>query len=102
MTMPKISKNKILIIALLVVAGVGYWLFKPEAAPDPLTSSQTGITGTIGQELVVELNRLKALQNISGDIFQDPTFVSLQDFTQIVVPQPLGRNNPFAPIGSSN
>ncbi len=103
MTMPKLSKNKILIIGLLVVAAVGYYLFKPDAAPeDPLVTSQSGITGSIGQELVIELNRLKALQNINDDIFKDPTFVSLQDFTQVVIPQPLGRNNPFAPIGTSN
>lgn len=95
----RISKNKILVVALIVVAVVGYYMFKgPEK--ENLTTVETGAPGTIGQELVVEINRLKALQNLEGKLFNDSAFVSLQDYTQTVMPQPLGRNNPFAPIGN--
>ncbi len=102
MQKPKIGKNKILIIALIVVAVVGFYIFKSSSpAQEPLTTTEVAGTGTVGQELTIELNRLRALRNIQGDIFQDPSFVSLKDFTQTVVPQPTGRSNPFAPIGSS-
>ncbi len=100
MKLPKLSKNKILMIGLIVVAVIGYYLFKPDAPPT-LTTTESGVTGTIGQELVIELNRLKGLQNISGQIFTDPSFISLQDYTQTVIAQPLGRSNPLAPIGSN-
>ena len=99
MSLPKISKNKILLIGLIIVAVVGYYMFKGKGEP-PLTTVETGAPGTIGQELVVELNRLRGLQNVGSEIFKTPSFISLQDFTQTVVAQPLGRSNPLAPIGS--
>jgi hypothetical protein len=102
MTIPKLSTNKILIIGLLLVAGVGAYLFLGKSEEPPLTTTEDGVSsGTIGQELVVELTRLRGLQNIRGDIFKDPVFMSLQDYTQTVVAQPLGRSNPFAPIGGN-
>lgn len=98
--MPKINKNILLIIALLVVVVGGYFLFmSKDSEPAPLTETQVGADGPIGQEIVVELNRLRALQNISTDIFKNAAFASLKDYTQVVVPQPVGRPNPFAPIG---
>ena len=100
MKIPKLSKNKILIIALVVVAIVGFLMFRGSGEEESLTTVQTGLTGTIGQELVIEINRLRALQNIEGKIFKDPVFVSLEDYTQSVVPQPVGRSNPLAPIGT--
>jgi|CXWK01.1.fsa_nt_gi hypothetical protein len=98
MKLPKIGKNQILLIALAVVGVVAYFMLSGGSDP-ALTTSESGVTGTIGQELVVELNRLKSLQNIRLDVLKDPAFVSLQDYTQYVVPQPLGRPNPLAPIG---
>ena len=98
MKLPKIGKNQILLIGLVVVAIVGYFMLRGGSDP-ALTTSESGLSGTIGQELVIELNRLKSLQNIRLDVLKDPAFVSLQDYTQYVVPQPLGRANPLAPIG---
>lgn len=100
MTMPKINKNILLAIALLIVAVVGYFLFmSKDSEPAPLTETQVGAEGPIGQEIVIELNRLRTLQNISTDIFKSSAFASLKDYTQVVVPQPVGRPNPFAPVG---
>lgn len=98
---PTISKNKVLLIALVIVAVVGFYFFtRGEEAP--LTTTVVGGgSGTIGQELIIELNRLKALRSIKRDIFLDNAFISLEDFTQEVVAQPVGRDNPFAPIGSN-
>lgn len=99
MKIPKLSKNVVLLIALVIVAIVGFFLFSGDSEPS-VVSVQAGGAGGIGQELVIELNRLKALQNIDTGIFKDPAYVSLQDFTQSVVVQPLGRVNPFASVGS--
>jgi hypothetical protein len=99
MTLPKLNKNIVLLIALVVVAAVGFFLFSG-SSDTPITTVQAGGAGGVGQELVIELNRLKALQNIDTSIFKDSSYVSLQDFTQSVVVQPLGRVNPFAPVGS--
>lgn len=99
MTLPKLNKNKVLLIALVIVAVVGFYLFKGKGTP-PVATTQAGGAGGVGQELVIELNRLRALQNINTDIFKDPAYTSLQDYTQSVIAQPVGRVNPFAPIGS--
>lgn len=99
MKMPKFSKNTVLIIAILIVIVAGYFTFKSgkkEQAASTIIPSKP----FVGQELVIELNRLKALQNLNTAIFSDPVFTSLRDYTQPVPPQPLGRANPFAPIGS--
>ncbi len=85
--------------ALAVVAVVGYFLFKP-SPEESLTTTEAGLTGTIGQELVIELNRLKGLQNVGDGLLKDKSFVTLHDYTQTVLAQPLGRSNPLAPIGN--
>ncbi len=100
MKMPKLSKNTILVLALIVVGIVGYYIFASRGGTSaPLTQVESGLSDPIGQQIVVELNRLRALQNINADFFKDPAFASLRDYTQVVVPQPVGRGNPFAPVG---
>lgn len=98
----KIGRNKILLIGLIVVAVGGYYVFKVGSSTSaPLTTVESGSAeaDTISQKLVIELNRLKGLRNVDNKLLKDPAFNSLQDYTQSVVPQPLGRSNPFAPIG---
>ncbi len=102
MTLPKINKNILLIVALVVIIGAAYFTFFRDPAPEEgLVSVETNpaLSG-VGGELIIELNRLKALGTVNKDIFSDPVFVSLKDFTQVVEPEPLGRGNPFAPIGN--
>lgn len=99
--MPKINKNILLVGALVVVAAIAYFtFFTGEDTSNDLTSVEVNQNLGVGQELLIELNRLKALRAINKDIFTDPVFVTLEDYTEPVVPQPSGRTNPFAPIGS--
>lgn len=95
------NKNVLLIVALIIVVGVGFYMFTSPKSDSALTTTTGGMAGTpvVGQELVIELNRLKALKTVDTGFLSDPTFVSLQDFTEPVPPQPLGRANPFAPVG---
>lgn len=93
-----INKNILLLLTLVVLAVAGYFIFF-RGEEEPLTSTES--IPTVGGELVVELNRLKALRNIDGDLFKDPSFKTLVDITQPVTPQPLGRSNPFLPFGAN-
>lgn len=99
MTMPKINKNMILVVALVIVAIAGYFTFFGKSSTSSQLINVQPSTPAVGQELIVELNRLKSLRSINKDIFSNPVFVSLKDYTQTVTPQPFGRSNPFAPIG---
>ena len=53
----------------------------------------------MGREIVVLLNELQNI-NLDGSILDDPVFQSLIDFEQEVRAEPVGRNNPFDPIGT--
>lgn len=101
MKLPKVNKNIILVGGLVIVAVAGYFTFfaKEDTSNDLITTQQSQAS-SIGQQLILELNRLKSLSSVGKEIFTDPIFSSLKDFTQTITPQPYGRSNPFAPIGS--
>lgn len=99
--MPKINKNMLLVVGLIIVVIAGYFTFFKKSDPaNELTSVQASNVPAVGQELIIELNRLKSLRAVGKEIFSDSIFVSLKDFTQKINPQPYGRSNPFAPIGA--
>lgn len=54
----------------------------------------------VGKELLSLLLTLKSL-DLKEDIFADPAFRRLEDFSLELAPQPVGRSNPFAPFGAS-
>lgn len=83
-----------------MVAIVGYFTFTREPNIDQTITVMGDQGSAVGQELVIELNRLKALRNVSPALLSTPVFTSLLDFTQPVPMQPLGRLDPFAPVGS--
>lgn len=92
----------ILIVAAAAVIIGGWWLFS-----DTSTSSSTDILTTetlggennpAGQELVETLLALRTV-TLEGTIFSNPLFRGLKDFSISIMPEPVGRPNPFAPLG---
>lgn len=53
----------------------------------------------IERELLDELLRLRSIE-LDEALFGTPLFISLVDFSKPLVEQPVGRNNPFLPIGT--
>jgi hypothetical protein len=89
-------------IVVLLVGGVFYGLMR-DSTPEPLLTNEIVATGSptsdsADQQLVESLLTLRAV-SLSGTIFQDPAFRSLKDSGTGIVPEPIGRQNPFAPIG---
>lgn len=68
---------------------------KSVAQADVVTTSAS--SKAPGQEFVAQL---LAIQNIklNLDMFKDPVFRGLQNFSQPLKEQPIARKNPFAPI----
>jgi len=85
-------------IFVLTFVFVGFGVAKSEAEEDLLVSSNN--TGVTGNELLVLLLKIKSI-SLDGELFNDPIFEGLKDFSKEIAPQPVGRNNPFAPLGSS-
>lgn len=94
-------KNKIVILVLVgvVLAGVVWYSFMRDTGAAPLlkTEDLTQANG-VDSDVVAILLQLRAV-SLAGTIFTDPVFRSLQDFGSEIVPEPVGRQNPFAPLG---
>lgn len=90
----------VLIIATVVFVGGAWYSLSQSGSAAPLLATETvTVGGTESQGLVGTLLALRAV-TLSGTIFSEPAFVSLQDFGTTIVPEPVGRDNPFAPVSS--
>ena len=95
------------LIAIIVIVGaVGYGLMQSNEPASPLLTSEIVPTGSpsadsADQELVASLLALRAV-TLNATIFQDPAFKSLQDYGTTIVPEPVGRENPFAPLSATS
>lgn len=94
-------KNIVLSVVIIAIAAAGYTiLFGKDGAGTALLTSQRSDADVIGVgEDVLDLLRQLRLIELDGTIFEDPAFQSLEDFSQELIPEPVGRDNPFAPIG---
>jgi hypothetical protein len=89
---------------IVVLCAVIFYVMSSSAPAAPILTS-SGTTGSPStdssdQQLVSTLLALRAV-TLSGTIFQDPAFISLVDFSTPIVPEPVGRDNPFAPLQAS-
>lgn len=101
-----ITQHKLLfiVIIVLVAGGVWYGLSQSGTAAPALSTSNadgsiaaTGSTAAADQDLVSTLLTLRSV-TLSGTIFTEAAFASLHDFSTTIIPEPVGRPNPFAPL----
>ena len=98
--MMSIFKNKMvmLVLAGVVLAGIVWYSFlRDKSAPVLLQTEDLTSATAVDSDIVEILLQLRAV-SLSGTIFTDPVFISLQDFGREIVPEPVGRPNPFAPL----
>lgn len=101
------SKKTKFLTGVLVAAGLifMYTLYSPsEKTQGNLSASLGGIDGSIpaktssaSDETLQTLVNLKSIK-IDTAFFKDKTFRGLIDFSVQLVPQEVGRSNPFAPL----
>ncbi len=93
-------KNSLIVVAVVLVAFVVYGIFFTPDRSNPLTVERTVRAGqsAVEQELIGLLLELRSI-TLDTDVFDDARFRSLEDFSQQIVAEPVGRENPFAPIG---
>lgn len=104
-----IIKKIVILLIVIVIGAVVYNVFFKSKAPVGNLSSSAPIatTGagsvtetTVGRELLATLLNLRTIK-LNDQIFTNPSFTSLQDFTITLVGLGNeGRPNPFAPIGT--
>lgn len=87
----------LILVVVVVLGGAGYAVMGGGA---PETATLTTSVPVSGPEagLVETLLALRAVK-LEGTIFTEPAFLQLQDYSTQIVPEPVGRANPFAPLG---
>lgn len=95
-------KTLLTIVVVVIIAFIGYSIFF-DAGNDGsvLTSQNTTTRGGGDNELLILLVNLRSI-TLNESLFNDPAFRNLVDFGQQLVPEPTGRQNPFAPVGSDS
>lgn len=88
----------IVIAAIVIAGGIWYTMRGEQKTPTVVTTQTAG--GTAERQVVDILLALRAV-TLTGTIFSDPAFKTLVDFGTQIVPEPVGRPNPFAPRGAS-
>ncbi len=95
-------KKAIIVIVVIIVAFVGYSLFSGGDNGGNVLTSQNPSAQTAGDnELLILLINLRSI-TLNESLFNDSAFKSLVDFGQQLIPEPIGRRNPFAPVGSDD
>ncbi|MCW9054443.1 MAG: hypothetical protein OQJ98_00460 [Candidatus Pacebacteria bacterium] len=93
-------KTLIIVLVLIVIGFVLYSLFFTSGNDGSvLVSQKPSGAAREGNELPILLVNLKSIR-LDKALFDDAAFQSLTDFGQELIPQPTGRPNPFAPVGT--
>ena len=100
-----LKQNKFLLIIVgIIIAGVAWFgLSGSEPTENSILETETigGADSARERELLGTLAELRAIR-LDGQIFSNPAFTSLRDFGQEIISEPIGRDNPFAPLGSTS
>lgn len=98
--MSSLIKNILFAAGLALIVWIGYVVFIQDSDP-ALTASNAAVTNQAVRDAQDFLTRLQQLQSIGleGRVLSDPRFESLIDLRQSVIEEPVGRPNPFEPIG---
>lgn len=97
--MSALLKNILFALVLAVILWLGYRLFfAGDESAAPLSATVLSQASRDTQEFLRTIQELREIK-IDGEIFKDPRFQSFVDHRQPIVEEPVGRSNPFAPIG---
>ena len=95
-------KNKLVLVTVAIIIAGAVWYVMTSNPAEPNVSgtpSAAGTSATVDQGIVPTLLTLRAVK-LDGTIFSNPTFLSLKDYSTEIVPEPVGRTNPFAPLNA--
>lgn len=103
-----IKKIIIVVIVVALAFGAYAYLFLGGASENTSGVTKQAVTTASGQSSTAGLDgpgkefvvQLLAIQNIKFNLqlFADPVFIGLRDWSRELIPQEVGRPNPFAPL----
>jgi hypothetical protein len=91
-------QNLIAVLGILIIGGIGYYLYIQNAniALDTVSATSNEASREAA-EFLSGLNELRAM-NLDDSLFNDSRFRSLSIFELPVTPVPVGRENPFSEV----
>ena len=94
-----IKENKVILIVIILIISILIWSGMANTGGDSLLSqrSATQNRSVDDRELLQLLTDMRNIR-LEGHIFESPAYLQLQDFGRSIVPEPVGRDDPFAPI----
>ncbi len=93
----------LIIGGVIVLIGVAWYVLGSGSSSQSditTTTTDSALSGP-GAQIVATLVSLQAV-SLNSSIFSDPAFASLQDLTTAIVPEPVGRPDPFAPLAGAS
>mgnify|MGYP001603793077 CR=1 FL=1 len=96
-----LSRSKIALLVLaLIIAGFAWYLFSGTPTASILTTQASNSSNDVAdKDIVATLLTLRTV-SLSGTILSDPSFRGLNDFSTQIIPEDMGRPDPFAPLSS--
>jgi hypothetical protein len=94
--MMSLLKNLFVIIGLLLVAGLGYYIYSSQGSLSPVSNEQDLNLEAESADLIRKIDSIKRI-SIDRSLFSDPRFTNLRSFATPVPVYPVGRSNPFRP-----
>lgn len=99
--MSDLTKNILIgsVVLVLVFASYKLLIKKEDQTGAGLVSTPAAVTSTSAtREAATTLQKIKRIEVDTG-IFSETSFVSLTDYRVEILPEAVGRDNPFAPVG---
>ena len=96
--MSNLLRNLLIALAVVICVWFGYTFFikKDDSSAGIVKAGDSSTAALQAQEFLVKLQQLDKI-HIGNSLFSDDRFNSLIDFRNELVPEPVGRTNPFAP-----
>jgi hypothetical protein len=86
------------LVAVVAAAFIAYTIFFAHPAEPALTQTSVATSqDAVDQQLIALLLTLHGIK-LDASLFDNPKFKSLKDYGKELVPEPVGRPNPFAPL----
>ncbi len=97
------KKNIVIFIVILLTVLVVFWYLGSDSSTSSDSSLSAGETSaqSADAQYIYSLLQKMAQVKLDDSMFSNQVFQSLKDNTVSFPPQAAGRDNPFAPIGSS-
>jgi uncharacterized membrane protein len=94
-TKPSSNRTTISVIAAIIIAAIAYFYWSGSTATsNTIVSSDSS---SVGSQVLDLLNQIQSL-HIDANVFNDPGYKTLRDYSVPIPSVDVGRPNPFAPL----